>query len=133
MWQFILASLVSGLVFGVLDGLINANPLARKLLGFYTPLARKSVNLPVGLILDLIYGFVMAGIFLLLYPSLPGGSGFLKGLSYGGILWFFRVVMYAGSQWMILEMPLSAVTYLILAGGVEMAVLGMIYGLIIPF
>jgi hypothetical protein len=31
MTRYVIMSLVSGILFGVLDGLINANPLARRL------------------------------------------------------------------------------------------------------
>lgn len=89
MLMYSVISIVSGIVFGILDGLINANPYAQKLLDVYKPIAKASANIPLGFAIDLIYGFVMAGLFLLLYKSLPGETGILKGLSFGLILWFF--------------------------------------------
>ena len=98
MIRYIVVSVASGVLFGVMDGLIHANPLARKLYAIYEPLARKSINIPAGFAIDLIYGFAMAGIFLLLYASLPGQSPLAKGLSFGLLAWFFRVAMQAASQ-----------------------------------
>jgi hypothetical protein len=78
----IIVSVISGILFGVLDGLINANPLARRLYQVYKPIAKTSINLPAGILIDLVYGFVMAGVFLLLYKSLPVKTGFIKGISF---------------------------------------------------
>jgi len=91
--RYVLVSVGSGILFGVMDGILNANPLARRLYKVFEPIARKSVNVPAGLAIDLVYGFALAGGFLLLYASLPGGSGLLKGLVFGGLVWFARVVM----------------------------------------
>ena len=66
MSRFVIASVVTGVVFAVLDGLIHANPLAQRLYAVYKPLARTSVNAPAGIAIDLAYGFLMAAVFLLL-------------------------------------------------------------------
>ena len=75
MTAYIIAGIASGILFGILDGVINANPLAQRLYLVYKPIARTSVNPLAGIAIDLVYGFVMAGVFLLLYQSLPGGTG----------------------------------------------------------
>ena len=131
MLRYILGSIGSGLLLGVLDGVINANPLAQKLYQVYVPIAKKSVNPIAGIGIDLAYGFIMAGVFLLLYQALPGQSGFVKGLSFGLLIWFFRVVMSAASTWMMFEVPANTILYNLAAGLVEMLALGVIYGLII--
>jgi len=134
MLRYILVSLGSGLLFGVLDALLNANPLAAKLFAVYKPIARSSVNPLAGMAIDIAYGFIMAGIFLLLYQSLPGGSGIVKGLSFGLIAWFFRVVMQAASSWVMFEVPLQTIGYSLVAGLFEMLLIGLLYGLTLkPF
>lgn len=112
-----------------MDGLINANPLARRLYEVYKPIAKTSVNVPVGIAIDLAYGFVMAGIFLLLYGSLPGGTGLAKGLSFALLAWFFRVVMSVVGTWMTMNVPPTTLLYTLVAGLGEMLVLGVLYGL----
>ena len=97
MLRYVVVSLASGILFGALDAVINANPLAQRLYEVYRPIARASVNAPAGVAIDLVYGFVLAGIFLLLYASLPGGAGWRKGISFGLLAWFFRVVMSVAS------------------------------------
>jgi hypothetical protein len=129
MVRYIIVSIVSGVLFGIMDALINANPLARKLYAVYTPIAKKSVNALAGIVIDLIYGFVLAGIFLLLHESLPGGAGLVKGLSYALLVWFFRVVMSVASQWMMFEVSVGALGYTLFTGLGEMLVLGILYGL----
>jgi hypothetical protein len=129
MTRYIIVSVISGILFGILDGLINANPMATKLFEVYKPIAKTSVNFVAGMIIDLAYGFILAALFLLLYPSLPGESGFVKGVSYALMVWFFRVVMSVASQWMIYKVPLKALLYTLLAGLCEMLILGILYGL----
>ena len=128
---FVVVSIAGGVLFGVMDGVINANPLATQLYSVYKPLARGSVNVPAGILIDVIYGFLLAGIFLMLYPSLPGGTGVLKGVSYAFMVWFFRVVMAAASQWMMFDIPPATLLYTAAAGLVEMLVLGIFYGLLL--
>ena len=129
MWNYILVSLAGGLLFGILDGVINANPLAQRLYEAYKPIAKTSVNAVAGIAIDLVYVFVMAGLFLLLHKSLLGGAGWLKGLSFGLIAWFFRVLMSVASQWMMYRIPPAALAYTLLTGLAEMLLIGLFLGL----
>lgn len=129
MVTYITVSLISGILFGILDGLINANPIATSLYKVYKPITKTSINFQAGIVIDLIYGFVMAGAFLLLYQSLPGEIGFVKGISFAILVWFFRVVMYVASQWVMFSVPVSALLYTLAAGLGEMLILGILYGL----
>ena len=129
MIEYIIISVISGILFGLLDGVINANPLAQRLYEVYKPIARTSINPLAGILIDLVYGFVMAGVFLLLYESLPGGTGLVKGVSFALLAWFFRVVMYAASQWVMFNVPVEALLYSLVTGLGEMLILGMLYGL----
>ena len=129
MLRYIVVSLASGILFGILDGILHANPLAQKLYAVYQPIARTSVNAIAGIGIDLAYGFILAGIFLLLYASLPGQHGIVKGLAFGVLVWFLRVAMQAASTWMMFEVPIPTLAYGLVAGLVEMLVLGLLYGL----
>ena len=131
MLRFVLVSIGSGVLLGVMDGLVHANPLARRLHKVFEPIAKTSINVPAGLVIDLVYGFALAGGFLLLEGSLPGGSGIVKGLAYGGLVWFARVFMQAASQWMMFKVPAKALYYTLVTGLIEMGVLGALYGLLL--
>ena len=126
---YISVSVVSGILFGILDGVINANPLAQRLYAVYKPIARTYINPLLAIVIDLVYGFVMPGVFLLLYKSLPGETGLVKGVSFAFLVWFFRVVMYAASQWVMFNVPLEALLYSLVTGLGEMLILGVLYGL----
>jgi hypothetical protein len=129
MMRYITVSIVSGILFGVLDGVINANPWAQRLYAVYKPVAKTSLNVPAGIAIDLVYGFVMAGVFLLLYKSLPGDTGLLKGMSFALLVWFFRVAMGVASQWVMFNVPVAALLYTLFAGLGEILILGALYGL----
>jgi hypothetical protein len=129
MTRYVIVSIGSGVLFGIMDGLINANPLAQRLYDVYKPIAKESVNFVAGIVIDLVYGFVMAGVFLLLYNSLLGQSGLIKGLSFALLVWFFRVVMDVASSWMMFKVPAGALLYTLFAGLGEMLILGVVYGL----
>ena len=134
MVRYIVISLVGGVLFGMMDGVINANPLARRLFEVYQPIARPSLNVVAGILIDIAYGFILAAIFLLLYKSLPGQSGLLKGLGYAVLVWFFRVVMQAASTWMMYRVPGQTIAYSLIAGLIEMAILGVLFGVTLkPF
>jgi hypothetical protein len=63
------------------------------------------------------------------YNCLPGDAGMVKGLCYGALVWFFRVVMSCASQALMLRIPAATTLYMLLSGLVEMLVLGLGYGL----
>ena len=114
--RYVVVSVASGILFGVMDGLIHGNPLAQRLFEVYEPIAKTSVNVPAGVAIDLAYGFVMEGVFLLLYRSLPGKAGWMKGVSFGVLVWFFRVVMGVASQWMMFRVPAAVLAYSLVSG-----------------
>lgn len=129
MVRYVLVSIFGGIVFGFMDGIIHANPAAQKLFEVYKPIAKASINVPLGVGIDLVYGFVMAGVFLVLYKSLPGKTGAVKGLSYGLIMWFFRVAMYTLTQYMMFTVSPNVLLYTAGAGLIEMLILGLFFGL----
>ena len=128
MVRYVIVSIVSGILFGVLDGIINANPLAQRLYDIYRPIARTTINVPAGIVIDIAYGFIMAAVFLMIFKSLPGQSGFVKGITFALLVWFFRVVMSAASNWMMFKVPVETILYYLSTGLVEMLVLGILYG-----
>ena len=128
MVRYLFVSLINGIVFGVLDGLINANPFAQKMFQIYRPIAKTSINAPVGIIIDLLYGFIMGFIFLILYSALPGNTGLIKGISFALFIWFFRVLMSVVSTWMMFDVPINTLFYTAGTGLIEMLIIGIIFG-----
>ena len=54
MLGYVLVSVVSGILFAILDGVINANSLAQRLYAVYKPIARTSINPLAGMLIDLV-------------------------------------------------------------------------------
>jgi hypothetical protein len=128
MLNFLAVGLAAGVSFAVMDAAINANPPARRLNAVYEPIARKDINVAAGIAIDLSYGLIMTGLFGLLHPVLPGAEGLAKGMAFGLIAWFFRVLMGAASAWMVHRIPLALVLYNLATGLVEMLVVGALIG-----
>jgi hypothetical protein len=126
--RFLTVGVGVGVVFAILDGLLNANPVAQRLYAVYRPIARQSVNAPLGLSFDIISGVVMAALFVGLMPALPGGP-VAKGLAFGLMVWFLRVAMGVASQAVMFEVPGSALAYMLFTGLGEMCVPGLLYGI----
>ena len=63
MRRFILIGITSRMLFGVyLDGLIQGNPVVVHLNELLLPIARRSINVPVGIIIDLMYGIILGAL-----------------------------------------------------------------------
>jgi len=128
MLRFFIVCIANGILFGMLDGFINANPLAQKLFTVYKPIAKEGINVPLGTAIDLAYGLIMGLIFLLIHEALPGDSGIVKGLVFGAIAWFFRVFMSVMTTLMTHKVPAKTLVYVALTGLAEMLIIGLVYG-----
>jgi hypothetical protein len=128
MVRYIAISVICGFLFAVMDGVINANPIGRKLNEAFKPIAKTSINMIAGIIIDLVYGFALAGIFVILFNSLPGETGLVKGISLAILAWFLRVVMSTASNWIMYKVPGKTLLYNLFTGLVEMLILGLVCG-----
>ncbi len=75
-----------------------------------------------GLIFELINGFMLAVIYAVIHPSLPG-RGWKKGISYGLLVWGLRVVMGAFSTYMMTDMPPVSIAITVVTGLIEVLIL----------
>ncbi len=130
MTSYIIVSIISGILFGIMDGLINANPIANKsvqsLQGHCENLDQfcgrnDSSTWRMGSFWPPYSCFYI--------QACRAKSGLLKGISFAVMVWFFRVVMSVASQWMMYKVPGKALLYTLLAGLGEMLILGILYGL----
>lgn len=122
--------LAVGITFVGLDALINANPLAQRLYAAYRPILRTSVNAGLGIAVDLVFGLAMAIIFVALAPALPN-TWLGKGLAFGLIAWFFRVVMSVASNLVMFQVPYTTTLYTLATGLAEMLILGILCALLL--
>jgi hypothetical protein len=132
MLRIILVGLAAGVAFLITDAVLNANPLAQRLYAAYGPIARSSVNALAGSMVDLAYGVILTGLFVTLWPSLPGETGLVKGLSFGVMVWFLRVVMRVASDWVTTTVPLSTHAYTLAGGLVQILLVAVFIALLLP-
>jgi hypothetical protein len=128
--RYVAASIAIGVIFVLLDAVVNANPLAEQAYAVFAPIARPGIDIVPAIAIDLAYGFALSAMFLVLYRALPGRSRFLKGLSFGLLVWFLRVVMSAPGQWVLFAIPEATVIYTLASGLLEMLVLGALLGIL---
>ena len=128
--RYVTASLSVGFAFVVLDAALNANPLAQAAYAPFAPIARLELDFLPALAIDVAYGFVMCAIFMGLQHALPGSTPVRKGLTYGLLVWFFRVFMNAATQWFMFAIPAMTVAYSLGAGLLEMVLIGGMVGIL---
>jgi hypothetical protein len=127
--RLVFIGFISGILFLIMAGIINANPYAQHLYEAYKPIMRHTFNFSFNVFIYIVYGISMASIFLWLYKSLPGKTAILKGMSFGTIAWFFHGFMSVMGQWMTFNIPAKSLIYGLITGLFEMLIIGMLYGL----
>jgi hypothetical protein len=126
------AGIAAGVAFLGLDGLLNANPIAQQVYLAYRPIARSRVDAVAGSMVDVVYGLVLVALFLRLRHCLPGRADATKGLSFGAIVWFLRVVMRVAGEWIVTTVPPSTHAYTLVAGLVQTLLVAELIALLAP-
>ena len=132
MLRVVVVGLAAGVALLITDAFLNANPLAQRLYAAYGPIARSGVNALAGSLLDLAYGLILAFLFVTLWPSLPGETGLVKGLSFGLMVWFLRVVMRVASEWVTTTVPPSAHVYTLVSGLIQILLVAVLIAVLLP-
>jgi hypothetical protein len=126
--RLIVTGLVAAVLFLVLDmalGIVGGW-LGTRLFGL--PSARPAAigaKVKLGIVFELINGFLLALIYAVIHTALPG-RGWSKGLSYGLIVWALRVVMWAFSTYMMTDLPPTAIGISVGTGLIEVLILGVV-------
>jgi hypothetical protein len=103
-------------LFGVLGGVIAEQ-------AFGIPAGQPDqAKMGLGLVFELVNGFMLALIYAMIHPALPG-EGWKKGVSYGLIVWGLRVVMWAFSTYMMTSMSPILIGITVVTGLIEMLII----------
>jgi hypothetical protein len=132
MLRQVVVGLVAGVAFLILDGVLNANPVAQRMYAVYGPIARPSVNAVAGSVVDVAYGLILVALFVTLRHCLPGATSLTKGMSFGAMVWFLRVVMRVAGEWVMTTVPPSTHAYSLLSGLVQMLFVAGLIALLLP-
>jgi len=126
------AGIVASFLFLVLDAALGT---AGGFIGaevFGVPIEQPpgfEAKIQFGLIFELINGFMLAVIYAVIHPSLPG-RGWKKGFSYGLLVWGLRVVMGAFSTYMMTDMPPVSIAINVIMGLIEVVILCIVVAVI---
>jgi hypothetical protein len=124
--KVVVAGIVASVLFLVLDmgsGMLSG-VIGTRLFGLTVtqpPGIEKKARL--GLIFEVINGFMLALVYALVQASLPG-QGWTKGITYGLVVWGLRVVMWAFSTFMMTDMSPILIGIHVVTGLVEVLILG---------
>jgi hypothetical protein len=130
--RLIVAGIAASVLFLVLDAVLG---MAGGFIGaqvFGLPFEQPpgiEAKMKFGLIFELINGFMLAVIYAVIHPSLPG-RGWKKGISYGLIVWGLRVVMWAFSTYMMTDMAPVSIVINVVTGLIEVLILGIVIAVV---
>jgi len=91
----------------------------------YLPIWQTPPNVIAGIVFDIINGFIVVGIFIIIKDGIPK-EGWKKGAYYGAIMGIFRVVMFTFTIVVLLNVPILIVMLNLIAGFVESLILGIV-------
>ncbi len=118
-----------GILFIVFDLLISlsTSPIFSSFSDL--PIWKTPPNISAGIIFDLINGFVLVAVYMIIYNGIPG-LGWRKGFNYGIIVGLFRVVMTSFSSIVMYNIPLPLVITSLITGYIEIVLLCIIVAII---
>jgi hypothetical protein len=117
--------LVLDALFGVLGGIVGQG-----LFGIPAG-APDEAKMGLGLLFELLNGFILVAVYAVIHPALPG-EGWRKGLSYGVVVWALRVLMWAFSTYMMTDMAPALIGITVVTGLVEVLILGVVIAALYP-
>lgn len=121
--RLIIAGITASFLFLVLDAILGVLGGMIGEAAFGIPAGQPPMDKQtLGLLFELINGFMLAVIYAFIHPALPG-KGWKKGLSYGLIVWGLRVVMWAFSTYMLTNMSPIMLGITVFTGLVEMLII----------
>ena len=130
--RLILTGLVASVLFLVLDMALGmaGGWIGKRLFGMSaTQPAGIEAKIKLGLVFELINGFLLALIYAVIHTGLPG-RGWIKGVSYGFIVWALRVVMWAFSTYMMTDLAPATIGITVGTGLIEVLILGVVIAVV---
>ncbi|MBN1159775.1 MAG: hypothetical protein JXA43_00875 [Candidatus Diapherotrites archaeon] len=127
--KILMAGLITGMLFVIID--MAAAILAAPLYAPYyaLPIWNLEPNLMFGILFNIINGFLLVGIYSVIYKGLPE-EGVIKGLNYGIIVGTFRVLMPFFSAIVMYNIPFQLNMIGLISGFAEIVVLCSLLGII---
>jgi hypothetical protein len=123
--RLVVAGIVASVLFLALDAALGTAGGFIGAEAFGVPIEQPpgfKAKMKFGLIFELINGFMLAVIYAVIHPSLPG-RGWKKGISYGLIVWGLRVVMWAFSTYMVTDTHPISIAITVVTGLIEVMIL----------
>jgi hypothetical protein len=123
--RLVVAGIVASVLFLVLDMVLGTAGGFIGVQVFGLPFEQPpgfEAKVKYGFIFELVNGFMLAVIYAVIHPSLPG-RGWKKGISYGLLVWGLRVVMGAFSTHMMTDMSPILIAITGVTGLIEVLIL----------
>jgi hypothetical protein len=126
--RFFVAGIVASALFLALDAVLGmvGGLIGARVFGLpSTQPAGIEAKMVIGSFFELVNGFMLATIYAIIHPSLPG-RGWKKGGSYGLIVWGLRVVMWAFSTYMMTDISSVLIAINVVTGLIEVLILSIV-------
>ena len=122
MKRILACGIITGVLFIMFDMIIaiSTSPIFSPYSDL--PIWKTPPDILAGLIFDLINGFILLAVYIIIYNGIPG-FGWKKGLNYGIIVGLFRVVMTSFSTIVMYTIPFTLVITSLVIGYIEIVIL----------
>ena len=130
--RLLVTGLVAAVLFLVLDMALGmaGGWLGTRLFGLPSSQpAGIGAKIKLGLVFELVNGFLLALIYAVIHTGLPG-RGWIRGVSYGLVVWALRVVMWAFSTYMMTDLAPATIGITVGTGLAEVLILGIAIALV---
>jgi len=128
MVRYALISVLAGSIMLILDAVFDNSEFAKRISLPLNPIRRKNNTLARSLAVNISFGFIFAGFYLISYRSLPGLPGsFFRSLYFATIVWILSVVFKAMSQWVEFDFTGSFLLYSVLSGFIKILSINILF------
>lgn len=128
MVRYSLISVLAGSIMLVFDVVFVNNEFARRISIPLDPIRRKKNTFTRNLAVNISFGFIFAGFYLMSYRSLPGlPNSLFRSIYFAIMVWIPSFVFKAMSQWVEFDFPGKFLLYTVFSGFIKILSISILF------
>lgn len=128
MVSYFLISVLAGSIMLIIDVVFVNNEFAKRISNPLDSIQRKNNKFARNLAVNISFGFVFAGFYLMSYRSLPGLPGsFFRSFYFASMVWILSIVFKAMSQWVAFDFPGKFLLYSVFSGFIKILSISILF------